>query len=345
VDVSDRAWVRLARSWRWLGPGPLVVLLALDLAGVALSGPVADALLLAGGLAVGLPHGGVDWAALPLARDGRLSVGGLAVVGILYAGLGSAALAAWWLAPVPTAVGFLLLTAYHWGQGDRYVLHRKYAPHPPGPAQQALVVVVRGGIPMVVPLLTHPVAYRRVLESFARPFGGQVALSWMFAAEFRLGLGIVLLATTLSSLVVGYRLAGATPAWRWDVLETALLWVAFLVLPPVAAIGVYFATWHAWRHVGRVLLLDGPSETALAAGDWLRPMLRFGAAAAVPSVLAMAFAGSLWLFVPARPTTLAGVSGLGLVAIAVLTLPHVAVVTWLDRLASGRTTTARGAGR
>jgi hypothetical protein len=51
----------------------------------------------------------------------------------------------------------------------------------------------------------------------------------------------------------------------------------------------------------------------------------------VPTVLALGLVGALWVAVPAPVATLAGGIGLYLVAIAVLTLPHTAVVVVLDR--------------
>ena len=48
-------------------------------------------------------------------------------------------------------------------------------------------------------------------------------------------------------------------------------------------------------------------------------------------VIALGLVGLLWVAVPGSVDTLAGATGLYLVGIAVLTLPHTAVVLWLDR--------------
>ena len=60
-------------------------------------------------------------------------------------------------------------------------------------------------------------------------------------------------------------------------------------------------------------------------------LARFGTEAAPLTAVALALVAALWLAVPEPPTTLAGGAALYLVLIAVLTLPHVAVVTWMDR--------------
>lgn len=185
---------------------------------------------------------------------------------------------------------------------------------------------------MVVPLLAFPDAYRRVLDLFVAPFGGTIELSWLVAGSTRLALGGGLLLATVLALGRGFYHGGPARAWSTDFIETLTLWTTFLLVPPVLAIGVYFAAWHSWRHTARVLLLDEPSTAAIGAGQWARPVGRFAVAAAVPTALALALLGGLWLAVPAPPTTIPGLTGLGLVAIAALTLPHVAVVTWLDVL-------------
>lgn len=330
----DVARARLATWSERVGLGALLLTLGVALLASPLSDTVRYAMLVVGGVLVGLPHGAVDWAALPLGRHGRLDWRDVAIVGLLYAVLGGLVVAAWWVAPIPAAVGFLLLTLLHWGQGDRHTLEVLYgAEHVSDPVGRGLAICVRGAIPMVVPLLAFPATYRRVLDLFVAPFGGTATVSWLVADGTRLALGAALALVTLAAIGRGLAVRGPTRAWVTDLTETLALWATFLLVPPVFAIGVYFAAWHSWRHVARVLLLDEPSSTAIAAGRWGRPTLRFAVAAAVPTALALALLGALWLAVPAPPTTIPGLTGLGLVAIAALTLPHVAVVTWLDRLA------------
>lgn len=332
----DVARARLATWSRRLGVGALLLAIGLALVVSPLPDPVRYGPLVLGSLAIGLPHGAVDWAALPLARQGRLAGRDLAIVGVLYAVLGGLVVAAWWIAPVPAAVGFVLLTWLHWGQGDRHTLERLYgAGHALDRLQRALTISVRGGIPMVVPLLAFPDTYRRVLDLFVAPFGGTAVVPWLLADATRLAIGGALLLATLLALGRGLARRGPTGGWVTDLIETITLWATFLLVPPVFAIGVYFAAWHSWRHVARVLLLDEPSTTAIAGGRWGRPALRFGVAAAVPTVASLALLGALWAVVPAPPTTIQGLTGLGLVAIAALTLPHVAIVTWLDLLEAG----------
>ena len=95
-------------------------------------------------------------------------------------------------------------------------------------------------------------------------------------------------------------------------------------MPPLAAVGVYFCVWHSLRHVLRVIAADGTATVRAGLG-------RFAREAAPLTVLALVFLVGFGAVVPASPSTPAELSGLYLVFIAVLTLPHVAVVTWMDR--------------
>ncbi|MFC7196773.1 Brp/Blh family beta-carotene 15,15'-dioxygenase [Halosimplex aquaticum] len=297
--------------------------------------------------AFGLPHGAVDWAALPRAavggadlyrpwrrgRHARLDRRWLAVVGLVYLVFGGAYAVGWFLAPAAAAVAFLALTWFHWGQGELHPLREVLgADHLGARWRRGLTVAVRGALPMGVPLLAFPGRYRTVLDSFVAPFGGTVP-AWPFGADGRLALGGALAALTVGTLAAGYRAAGDRRGWALDAGETALLWAYFLAVPPVFAVGLYFCCWHAPRHVARVLVLDGRARDALSRGHLAGPLARFAREAAVPTLIALVGCGALWRLAPAPETTLEGAAAVYLVAIAVLTLPHVVVVTWLDRFA------------
>jgi Brp/Blh family beta-carotene 15,15'-monooxygenase len=325
---------RLARLC--LGTG-LASLAATALVALAVSVPLQwqYAVLVAGGLLVGLPHGAVDWAALGLGRNGAVTARGALLVGAVYLALGGLYLAVWFVAPVLAAVAFILLTVVHWGQGDRYTLRSLYgATYLEDGVQAALTIALRGALPMALPLVAFPATYRSVVGTFVEPFGADVGAWWVFGSDARLAVGAAVLGLTVLTLARARPWLGpARRPWRLDVIEIATLWLFFSLVPPVLAIGVYFACWHSLRHVARLWLLDPPSAAALAAGRWGRPIARFVAAATPPSVATLGLVAALWVAVPAPAAGLAAIAGLALVAIAVVTAPHLAVVGWLDRLA------------
>ncbi|MFC3477589.1 Brp/Blh family beta-carotene 15,15'-dioxygenase [Halobacterium litoreum] len=331
MGVADarRALATPALAAGWVG----VAVAALpSILGVSLSPTARYAPLAASVVVFGLPHGAIDWVALPRAVTGKFTARWLPVVGALYLLLGGAYAAVWFLWPVPAALAFVALTWFHWGQGDIYPLRAfAGADHLDSRGVRAGTLLVRGGLPMLVPLLGHPETYRDVVAAFAAPFGGRVGDLAIFDSEVRFALGVAFAALTVGTLAAGRLAAENRRAWRVDAGETLGLWAFFLVAPPVFAVGVYFCLWHSVRHVARAVELDDRSRPALARGDLLGPLRRFAVEAAPLTAAALALLGGLAVVVPDPPTTLSGWSGLYLAFVAILTLPHVAVVTWMDR--------------
>ncbi|PHQ47035.1 Brp-like protein, partial [Halorubrum sp. C3] len=219
-----------------------------------------------GTLAVGMAHGAVDHL-VPLRGAPGVSLRrSIAVVSVVYAVLGGAVVAAFFAAPVAAFVGFIALTWLHWGQGDVATLAIAGVDHLPTSGERWLALVVRGGLPMGVPLLAHPEEYRLVAEwivglFLVDPGAAATAVDPLFAPAVRIGVGVGMATATLASVGLGYRRvrdgrdadgSRRDPGgWRRDVGELAVLWAWFLLAAPVFAIGVYFALWHALRHVGR----------------------------------------------------------------------------------------------
>jgi Brp/Blh family beta-carotene 15,15'-monooxygenase len=138
--------------------------------------------------------------------------------------------------------------------------------------------------------------------------------------------------SALGVVLGGLRVRGGAPRGPWlaDAGEVALLWTFFALVPPILAVGVYFCAWHALRHVARLLLSTDAAAAALAAGDTRAALGRFARDAAPLTAASLAVFALLAVLVPEAPGSRTEFLGLYLVGIAVLTLPHVAVVTWMD---------------
>ncbi|WP_277554419.1 Brp/Blh family beta-carotene 15,15'-dioxygenase [Halobaculum limi] len=283
----------------------------------------------------GLPHGAVDHLV-----PARLSAVGLvrsvgvvvAVYGVLGVGYGL-----WWmLAPVSAFVFFILLTWAHWGQGDVYaLLVLADADHLRTRAERVLTLVVRGGLPMLVPLVGHPDEYRRVAAALVGLFATDAtALDPFFTPTARAAVAVGFGAVTLASLALGARHVRSDDAdrhpWLVDCGETLGLWAYFLIVPPILAIGVYFCLWHATRHIARLELLDSGAREALAAGDLTKTLRRFARDATPATIGGLVVVAGVWALAPRPSAGPEGLLAVYLVAIAVMTLPHVAVVTWMD---------------
>jgi Brp/Blh family beta-carotene 15,15'-monooxygenase len=222
-------------------------------------------------------------------------------------------------------VAFILLTWFHWGQGDLFVAVRQDPAM--GPAARAAHLVARGAIPMLVPLVGQPGAYAEVITATTAPFapgaGGLLAIAETPAARIA-ALVVVAGAAAADLALSNGRGRGVRAA------ETALLVAYFALVPPVLAVGLYFCLWHALRHIVRLQLLDPGSAGALRTGSALPALVRFARQAAPFTAAALVLLGVLALVLPhdAGP---AGLLGVYLVLISALTVPHVVVVSLMDR--------------
>ena len=296
--------------------------------GAQVSPTLAAVPLVASVLVLGLPHGATDHV---VAAHSGLSDRAYRFVAVVYLVLGGAYLLAWFLAPVASFVFFIALTLVHWGQGDCYVLHERSDGRYPGSRRHtALLVATRGSLPMLVPLVAFPGIYEQVLAWTVGLFGaGSGAVAWAFTPTTRAVLTVALAALFAATLAVGYRVDPET--WWLDAAETGLLVAFFGLVPPLLAIGLYFTLWHSLRHVVRTVLLDDPAVDALARGDTLTAVRRYVRDAAPNTLGAFVVLALVWVTVPQTPAGVEGAVAAYLVLLAVLTLPHVVVVTALDR--------------
>ncbi len=289
--------------------------------------------LVASVLVLGLPHGAVDHLAVARSRGEAPDRRAIARVFVLYGIVGGAYAAAWFLAPALAFALFIAVTWFHWGQGDLWaMLELAGADHIRSLPQRVGTVVVRGGLPMLVPLLAFPEWYRRVAVDLVGLFAPDAvaALAWAFQPDSRLVLGGAYGTILVATLSLGYLRAEDTGPWRLDAAETVGLVAYFAVVPPVLAIGVYFCLWHSLRHVGRLLLVDDDAAAALGQRDPAGAFARFARDALPLTLASLALLAGLYWLVPNPPATIPEWVGLYLVFIAVVTLPHVIVVTLMD---------------
>ena len=285
-------------------------------------------------LLLGLPHGAVDHLVIARHRDEGLTPRWLAVVGGIYLVAGLAYAAVWFLFPVAAFAFFILLTWFHWGQGELYpLLDIVGAEYLRSPSQQALAVLVRGGAPMLVPLVAFPEQYQFVAGSLIGLFdpAAAAALDPVFATGPRLAVAALYGSTVVAAVALGYSRTDAFEPWAVDAGEMVLLTAFFLVVPPILAIGVYFCFWHSLRHVVRTVLLHDDSAAHIDSRELGPAALQFARDAAPMTAGALLLLGGLYLLVPRTPAGTSELIGLYLVLIAVLTLPHVLIVVWLDR--------------
>lgn len=268
---------------------------------------VSAALLVAAIVTVGLPHGALDVAvakatASPLA--GRPMVAAHAVAGV-------GAAAAWLLAPAVALVGFLAVSAWHFGRSD-------LAAAGSGSALARLREVTWGVAVLAGPIGLHASDAAAVVSTV----GVDVP-----DAAIRLGPGAAAVAV-MAHVVVRVRAwwigDGLRP--RAGVADLAARPGAAIVLAatvvrtdPVVGFACYFALWHSLGHLVRAL--DSVRDAGVVGRRTIAETVAFSA---VP-VLAVAGLATGWA--PAR--TPEGVAALAFAGLSALTLPHLFVVEGL----------------
>ncbi|GAA4267694.1 Brp/Blh family beta-carotene 15,15'-dioxygenase [Frondihabitans peucedani] len=331
---ADRAvWV-LAR--RRLFVPVDVVLVAITLvcaAGVPIPAAVQIIPFALGLVLFGLPHGALDHL-VPARLAGRpASLRTVGPVVHLYLVLGGLVLGLWTVAPVAASVFFIALTWFHWGTGDAHAVSARGRRL--SGSRVVTVPLLRGALPMIVPLLAFPETYGGVLASTTRAFGVGAppgAVSGPVRIGLAAGLGVLVAAVVLAE----YRAHGQTPDGRRSLLgdlgEVTLLIAFFSVVPPVLAVGLYFSLWHSLRHIVRLSLIDAALAGPALENRWGAVLARFSLQAAPITLAALALLVGLFVALSPRaggsPSALLGIY---LVLISALTLPHAVVVGAMDR--------------
>ncbi|WP_265109041.1 Brp/Blh family beta-carotene 15,15'-dioxygenase [Halosolutus halophilus] len=321
-----------------LGFGLLPIVVAICITAVAGSPPLAYQYvpLALSVVVLGLPHGAVDHLVLPRARGDPVTARSLAFVGLLYLLVGTAYAVVWFLAPAAAFVLFIFVTVVHWGQGDVYALLALVgAEHLEARLGRLLALVVRGGIPMLVPLFAFPAQYAFVAETLVGLFDpdAAAALEPAFTPPVRTAVAIGFGAAIALALLLGFVRSGPDGRGPWlvDLTETIGLVAYFAVVPPILAIGLYFCFWHALRHSLRTMLVDPVAGAALERGGIGTAWRQFARDAAPLTAGGLIVLVGIGISVPRTPASVADVLAVYLVTMAVLTLPHVVVVTLLDR--------------
>lgn len=283
----------------------------------------------------GLPHGAVDHLVVPRLIGQPPGRRLISVTIAVYLVVAAGYLVLWAIAPAVAFALFIALTWYHWGQGDLSVMLAveggSYLRTRP---QRGLTLLIRGGLPMLIPLLAAPDVYRDVAANAIDVFRpvDVSQIQWAFDERVRLVAGTVFAIVTLGTVLVTGRGArpDERPALLAGVVDTAMLVLFFAVVPPVLAIGIYFCCWHSTRHIARMVQL-GIGSSATPDDHRIGPGLRrFARAAALPTVGALVLLVGLAVGTPRPQDGLAGLTGIYLVGLSLLTLPHSVIVTWLD---------------
>jgi len=264
--------------------------------GVALSSLLLPALteggelLLISGLilALGVPHGALDTIFAHQVYRLRSPKAWL-LAAIIYGGLAAAVVCAWLFSPTVFLIGFLLLSIAHFA-GD------------PEKGVRTYTRILYAGTVIVLPCLRFEPDVARLFGFLAGPTSGA-----------SLAAALAVLAWPWLVCAVGAAAVESRQNWR---VGAELLGIVLLALcaTPLVAFTAYFCGMHSVRHVIRTYHYANRTSLRLLVS-----------AAAVPMLLVLLAAGTVWLFLDhSAPSQ--GVTQFLFVGLAALTVPHMLLV-------------------
>lgn len=287
--------------------------------------------LLVGLFLFGLPHGAIDHlVALGLAHR-TLRIRPFAVVVSLYLVVVFGVLLLWWVAPLWAALGFLVMTIFHWGKADIAFerLAASYGAVERNRMEVFVHLTLRGLIPIGIPFLAFPQQATEFINACIQLFVPGMDADWLLWRRLVLGSFLTLFVFDLWTHARKFRNRGAQRL----LLENFVLTGFFCFVSPLVAIGWYFVGWHGCRHFLRLCCYEPPmnSETDTT---FKRMRLRNWQAlpfTLVSVVMLLVLSAVIW----DRIDNPYAVAALYLVLISALTLPHLMIVEWMDRREGG----------
>ncbi len=282
---------------------------------------------------LGLPHGAMDHLVGPHLERRPLAWSSLARFIAWYLALTLLYLAFWRVLPLAALAVFLVLSWLHWGQGDYdYLRLFEGRARPGSPPGIGLIWLVRGGLPILLPVLAFPATFAHVGTGLTRWYGG-VAVPVPGHDAVRGGLTALLVLTALCLWRSWKQDETARHRGFWrDGGELLLLVLLFWRVPPILAVGTYFCLWHSARHIGRLMLADPATLALLVRGKMGESVWRTVLQSLPMTAGALLLLGGLYAVQHRHgAASLPGLVFLYLSLIAALTVPHFLVVLWMDR--------------
>jgi beta-carotene 15,15'-dioxygenase len=279
---------------------------------------------------LGLPHGALDhlvpfrvgwtWAGYPL---------GLGLYLLVYVALAATYFALWLIAPTLAFLGFLIATVLHWGQGDVRFLEIFLGRLRPNRLATTVSVLLRGSLPIVVPVLAFPATAESLYEHAAHGLGLN-ATRLELAGPVMVSLGAYMLVLLFAYAFFAVRSAPNRAVLWIDALEVLLLIALFSGVPAYMSVGIYFIAWHSLRHLARLIVLRPEHASSLKAGEWVRPVARLMLELLPITCAALLMLTGLYVWKISYATGLESFVALYLVMISAVTKPHLLLTALMD---------------
>lgn len=304
----------LASTARWSRTAAAVV------AGIGLSVVPAPAaasvvvLTISGiGLMAGLPHGSVDHT-LTSSLSGRpvwLVTGSYAATAVLaYVLLSTTGPIGWGV--------IVVLSVAHFGAGEVQML-RALTDWRPGRIATAATAVAGTGA-LLLPLARSGNQLRAVAAALSPGLADVLG-----ADPLRLSITAVWVLAAIIAVTAVVRARRPVIA-----VDLALVGALGAFAPPLMAFAVWFGAWHSLRHTGRLLTLEPRCAALLAIDEPRKALAALARQALWPTTVAVTVLAALTALTANAPDPVAALAQTLRVLLA-LTVPHMLIVTWLDR--------------
>ena len=275
-------------------------------------------LLLFSALLFGLPHGAYDfWILFDTTQRERRSSGALFGLLTTYLLLASAVVAVWYFLPGIVLIGFLALTAWHFGSGDAIWETENRT-------DWLVNSLGRGLLVMSAPLAFYRTESGAVLSKL----DANSAEILLTIAPFTLTVGIALI--VFNNFFGLFRDFGSKVTSRFlTLLEATLLLSYFSLTTPLLAVTVYLIGVHSWRHLLRLEIYE-QNETAFERKSLRQIVGRFHRRALPITLVSLIGLGVIFWLLQLQISDFANYTSAYLVLLSALTLPHAALITWTE---------------
>jgi len=182
---------------------------------------------------------------------------------LIYASFSVLYLIIWKYLPLAALSLFLIITILHWGQGDRYFCFKIYNCRYLKDCfyLKTLNILIKGTIPIFISIYSDFAFSVSFIDSLFDQLGHNLFEIGLLANFYDLYI-IIPLALFILYILMLFRYCKSSNNYNlkgiiFDISETVLLFLLFLLLPTALSLGMYFILWHSLRHAVRILLADG----------------------------------------------------------------------------------------
>ncbi len=277
-------------------------------------------LLIISAFIFGLPHGACDlWILQNTARRSKKSAQTLSILFSVYLLLALLTIAIWFVVPGIALVGFLLLTAWHFGSGDSIWSRSETK-------QWIINSLGRGLIVIFAPIAFYSALSRNVLEGLSGASNLFYVEFILSAAPILVGLGIFFLFA--ETFFFGEKTKSKNELIKWT--EIAIILFMFWTTPPLLAVTVYLIGVHSWRHILRLETYDekvliGENQRTI----W-HSIVNFHKKALPMTALSLfGLIGIIW-FWNINLNDIFQLSYGYLILLSALTVPHATLISWIE---------------